>query len=1339
MSEQVADTTVQPNYVDFEKEKQYWFGKFAGEIVKSYFPYDEFKAEMAPQLESMPFQLSGDVYAQLLKLSNRSDFRLHMILVAAVVALLYKYTGNSDVTVGMPIYKQAIAGQYINTVLPIRNDLAAGMSFKDLLLKVHQNISAAVEHQNYPVERLLQHLNLPFSRNEFPLFDTFVLLENIHDPGYIETVKVNTVFHFRVTEGALEARLDYHSGRYRKETIGRIVAHLQNLLPQLLKEVNRPLVDVEIILETEKARILAEFNHKAVQYPHDKTIHELFEAQVQKNPQKTAVAFPQADMENSPPEASESLTYEELNRRANQLARKLLANGIKPDCLVGIMAERSLEMFIGVMAILKAGGAYVPIDPSYPDSRIRFMIDDSQITTLLIQEPLQGRIQFGGQLIIIDNENSYQGDDSNLGNTSGPDNLAYLIYTSGSTGKPKGVMIEHRGMMNALTHFRLGFGVKESDRVIQFASFSFDASVSEIVMSLLLGGTLYLAPNQIINNFRLFEDFLAKHQITVATLPPSYLTNLEPKRVASLRTIIAAGSASNANLVNKWNNTAEYINAYGPTEASICASFWKPGAGKFTDDLVPIGRPINNTQIYIIDSNLKLQPIGIPGEICIAGAGLARGYWERPELTAEKFVVRSFRESPPVEGPPPQEGQPQRIYRTGDLGRWMADGNIEFLGRMDHQVKIRGFRIETGEIEFHLSKHPKIKEVLVTAEVDESGNGYLCAYFTAAEELNGRELTQLLGLELPDYMIPNYLIQVEQFPLTPNGKIDRKALPQPAGMSPKTEFVAPQNELQRKLLKVWQDVLGVAEIGINTDFFALGGDSIKAIQISARLLDEGLKLESKDLFGYRNIQEISKFVKPTEIAIDQQQVAGEMPLSPVQCWFFEQNFTDMHHFNQPILLFCKDGFDETIVRNLFTELLVHHDTLRIGFQRQTNGITQVYRDTAADHLFTLEVFDLQALADVAEKIAKISNRIQAGLDLFSGPLIKMGLFKCNGGDHLLIVVHHLLIDTVSWRILFEDIQNGYFQAIRGQKVSFPQKTHSYKEWVNRLFAYANSPELLIEISYWKGLEQTAVKKLPKDNSASNRRLENNNILQLVFTEAETEKLLKEANRAYNTEINDILLTALGLAIKGWTGENQILIHLESHGREEIFKDLVINRTIGWFTASFPVILNMEHSHNLSYLIKTVKENLRHIPKKGIGYGILQYLTAPANRNSLQFNLKPEIAFNYLGQFDQEQASHSLSISGLSTGMAMSPKMERWVGFEINGMIADAKLKLFFNYDKDEYHEDTVNQFMKLYRDSLWSIIQHCLEKDNVEQTPSDLGDKTLSLEELDDISELLSN
>ncbi|UCH97971.1 MAG: AMP-binding protein, partial [Candidatus Aminicenantes bacterium] len=592
------------------------------------------------------------------------------------------------------------------------------------------------------------------------------------------------------------------------------------------------------------------------------------------------------------------------------------------------------------------------------------------------------------------------------------------------------------------------------------------------------------------------------------------------------------------------------------------------------------------------------------------------------------------------------------IYRTGDLARWLTDGNIEFLGRIDHQVKIRGFRIESEEIENCLLTHENIEEALVVAKNDENGDQYLCAYVTVKNtndnDTNDPELREYLSSYLPYYMIPSYFVKMEKIPLNTSGKPDRKTLPEPGLKTGGENYEPPRNNVEKKLVDTWSKVLfgrnpSHQAVGINDNFFEIGGDSIKAIQVSAKLKTYGLNLKINHLFLYPTIKELTRHITKTQQAIKQEIGEGEVDLTPIQRWFFQSDLKDKHHFNQAVLLYCEQGFDEEILKKVLTKLVEHHDALRMvyDFNQQIHEKAIVVQGNRGINgkLLDFEIMDIKDRDDIEKPIEKEANRIQQSIDLKTGPLVKTGLFKTREGDHLLIVIHHLVVDGISWRILLEDLASGYIQAHQGKEIKFPGKTDSFKHWASQLKEYAAAKEnkqakgILNQLEYWQAVDAHQPEPLPVDHEIGMRLKKKKycKTISITLDQQITELLLRNVNQTYNTEINHILLAALGMTIKQWAGLEKITINLEGHGREPIIPDIDISRTVGWFTTQYPVTLDMAGTGNLAGVLKSVKKTLRRIPDKGIGYGILRYLTPLQKKEGHLFNLQPEISFNFLGE------------------------------------------------------------------------------------------------------------
>lgn len=908
----------------------------------------------------------------------------------------------------------------------------------------------------------------------------------------------------------------------------------------------------------------------------------------------------------------------------------------------------------------------------------------------------------------------------NLESINKPGDLAYIIYTSGSTGKPRGVMIQHSSVVNlALSQARY-FNIRENERILQFSPFYFDASVEQIFMALSSGAVLNLVGKDILVDMDAFAAFTAKCGITHIHAVPTFLSNISIEKYGGLKRVIAGGDTCPFSLAERFNKDWSFYNEYGPTETTVTSIEFHvdsllEGAGQ-----VSVGKPIANTSVYIVDRHNDLKPPGVTGELIIGGSGVARGYLNNPELTAEKFVENTL-----LIG-----NKPGMLFRTGDFARWLPDGSIEFLGRIDNQVKIRGFRIELGEIESIMLTHNEIEDVVVSVRGNNNSDKYLCAYFVSNRELDVNELRDYLFMRCPPYMVPSHFTRLEQLPLNPNGKVDKRALPDPGGgdHGRLSGYKAPRDRLEQQLVEIWEKVLQRESIGIEDNFFMVGGDSIKTIQILSRVQKLGYKLEMKDIFQHPTISELSSRVKKLDREADQSVIKGNIPLTPIQKRFFLKGKAAPHHFNQSVMLYKEDGFEKEAVEAVFRKIQEHHDALRMTFMAKGEEIIQI--NNGLEQPLSLQVYNFRGGKDALHFLKEIVEQTQAGINLETGSLMQLRLFNMDNGDYLLIVLHHLVIDGISWRILFEDIEILFNRYKNREQLTLPLKTDSFKLWSEKLTEYARSRSFLKEQSYWSGIEATDVKQIERDFAGANN-LEDEYTLSFGLMKEETDDLLTKVNYAFGTEINDILLTGLGLAVKETFGNDKLLVALEGHGREDVIRGMDINRTIGWFTSVFPVILDMSYSDDLSRQIKEVKESLHRIPNKGVGYGILKYLTPADQRPGVKFKLTPQLSFNYLGQFDADVGSKSFRLVNELAGNPVSQKNSREYDLIINGMIVDHRLIMNIIYSKNHFKQGTIERLLNNYKDRLRHVLSFCASRKERELTPSDLTYKELSIDYLD--------
>ena len=1328
-----------------EAELAYWRKRLGGAAELLELPTDR------PRPPAQSFRGTNEVTtlpaklaASLRDLSKSEGVTLFMTLLASFEALLYRYTGQEDFSVGTVVAGrnrvelENLIGFFTNNLV-LRADVAGDPTFRELLRRVRVTTLEAFAHQDVPFEKLVDELQPARHMSYNPLFQVMLILQNAPaEPFELPGLKLSPVFTefgtskldltltVEETGGGLSVSLEYSTDLFDAATIKRLLGHWRTLLGALAADPARRLSELPLLTAPERRRLLSGFNRTARSLKTETTIHQLFEEQTAHTPDAVAVTFEGA-----------RLTYAELNERADLLARHLRQLGVGPDTLVGVMMERSLEIVVSILGVLKAGGAYVPLDPSYPQERLRFMLEDSGVRVLLTQARLAGSVAgVGAHVVAVDaqwEEIARDGDDAPAAGVT-PDSLAYVIYTSGSTGRPKGVMIEHRSILNRLLWMVAEFKFGSGERVLQKTSLSFDASVWELFAPLLSGGCLVLAKPGGHQDGAYLVETIEHERITILQLVPSmlqvFLEEQGLEHCRSLRRLFCGGETLGVRLKERFYEVlprVELHNLYGPTEVSIDATHWKVKGDEQRS--VPIGRPIANTRIHLLDPRMEPVPVGVAGELYVAGVGLARGYLNRPALTAERFVPDPF--STEVGA---------RLYRTGDVARRRADGPIEYLGRADHQVKVRGFRIELGEIESALASHPHVRETVVTAREDDAGHKRLVAYVVGrnGDDADGAGLKEFLEERLPDYMVPALFVRLPELPRQNNGKIDVRALPDPGQARPqlKRGYVAPQTEVERQLAQVWSEVLGVEQVGINDNFFELGGDSILTLQITAAARRAGLRVTARKIFQYPTIAELAAVVDDAPAAeAEAEPSTGSVPLTPIQRDFFERGDADPHHYNQSVLLEVRRPLRPELLARVLRRLLRQHDALRLRFVKEKRGWRQFTADDTG--ALPLTVVDLSALPEAEQRgaLEAAAASVQASLNPAEGPLMRVVLFGLGEGrpGRLLIVLHHLATDGVSWRILLEDLQRAYAQAESGREIELAPATTSFKRWAELLARHAESGAVDDEADYWLGQSARRVEPLRADHSGGDDTVATLANVSVSLSEEETRALLHDAPAAYHTQINDILLTALALAVNEHTGGTALCLDLEGHGREEIMEGVDLSRTVGWFTTVFPVVLDLDGARDEGEALMRVKEQLRAIPNRGIGYGLLKHLGRDARvAEELRRRGPSEISFNYLGQFDQTVSEESgLAGARESGGPGVSPHARLRHLLDVNGSVMGGRLELDWSYSRSLFDEETVRGLTERYLGALRRVIAHCLAAERPVYTPSDFPLARLHQEEID--------
>jgi amino acid adenylation domain-containing protein/non-ribosomal peptide synthase protein (TIGR01720 family) len=1250
----------------------------------------------------LPRALPGPLRERVEHWARGQGATLFMALLSAYTALLSRWSGQHDLCIGSPIANRRDAttedmvGPFVNTLV-LRGRLSPATTAAELLAATRATCLGAYAHQDLPFDLLVEHLQPQRSTSHGPLFQAMFALFDGADLGFtlpgLASARLEQAYpvaKFDLTLGVelrpcgLHCVWECATDLFDEATVARMAGHYEVLLEAMLADPARPIATLPLMTAAEQAA-LAAWNATDRDYPAALTVVDLFDRAARSTPAAPALVCD-----------GQTLSYGELAARADRLAghlRGLLAgigrSGACADRLVALCAERSPALVVGLLGILKAGAAAVPIDPEYPAERIRLMLADSDALLVVTEGHLAERLAAPCPAVLLDEPAG--GVAGVPVAEAGPGDLAYVIYTSGSTGRPKGVAVEHGALalhVDAMVH---QYAVTPADRVLQFASFSFDIALEQCLLALTTGACSVMIRTNLMDPGALLAIMRAE-RVTIADFAPAYWQQMLAAddvvaALDGLRVLILGGEALPVPLARATRERFPALvccNSYGPTEAVIAQTVYRlPEAVDDAGAYVSIGRPRANSRIHILDAAGQPRPPGLPGELYIAG-GLARGYLNRPDLTAERFVELDL------------GGCRERIYRTGDLARWCPDGRIEFLGRLDDQIKLRGFRIELGEIESVLAQHPAVEEAVAVVRGD-GARRRLVAYVTPAGE---RPVAFEAALDehahgmLPDYMVPGAFVVLDRLPLTHNGKVDRQALPDPLPARAH-DYEAPRNAVEHQLAEAWQDVLGRSDIGVHDNFFALGGDSILSIQIVAAARRRGLFLEPRDLFEHQSIAALAGAVRfaATTRAL-QGSVSGDAPLTPIQDWYLTHCTQATRHFSQAVLLRVPADIDRSALRRAFAAVLAHHDALRLRFAQRDGRWQARFAPPPASDEVVLRCEDLPGNALGDAWLQATSERLARGLDMTRGPLTAAALLVAGDQARLYWCAHHLGVDGVSWRILVADLEQAYAQAAAGQPIVLSPKTSSWQDWARRLTERGRAA-LADERDYWQGVigagggADATADAAPAIEHYHQR-----------WDRDATRALLEEAPGAYRTRINDLLLAALALAWRDLSGQPELLVDLEGHGRAALFDDLDLSRTVGWFTTVYPVALRLPRAPGDAAepgaAIKAVKEQLRAVPNDGVGFGV--------TREAGESLAPAAVLFNYLGQLDQGVGAGLMTFAPEAATAAPGPMDHR---IEINGMVSGGCLRLAWSYDAGRVAAGKLADWAERFAARLEALIDHC--------------------------------
>ncbi|MCL6736838.1 non-ribosomal peptide synthetase, partial [Streptomyces neyagawaensis] len=1316
--------------------------------------------------EMLDFRLDDDLLVAVEKLAREHDVTVSMVMQSVLAVLLHQLGGGDDIPIGSPIAGRTdealadLVGFFVNTWV-LRAELSANPTFEQLIAQVRDKALAAYANQDAPFERLVELLNPERSTAYHPLFQVMFAWQNFAqadfdlpglDVAYVPTptgtAKFDLFFNLTEVTGPdgreVEGLLEYATDLFDRETAERVADRFVRVLRQLVADPAARVGAVDLLDDAERDQVLHRFNDTAEPTPH-LTVAELVEKQVAATPD--AVAIVSGDT---------TLAYWELNARANRLARELVAHGVGPETLVAVSLPRTADLAVALLAVLKSGGAYLPIDPKYPSHRLDHILGEAAPALVLTDtETVSVLPETDLPKLYLDRLDLTDRSPDNLPVTAHPQNLAYVMYTSGSTGVPKGVSLSHHNIVNGVLRLIPRVGVKKGSRILAGTSINFDVSVFELFTTLSVGGSA-----EIVRDVLVLGERDSWNGTMISTVPSAFTELLDQLAGRlTVETVVFAGEALPTALVERMREQipgVRVVNAYGQTESFYATTHTATGTGAAGGTgSAPIGTPLGNMRAYVLGPGFTPAPVGVVGELYIAG-DVSRGYRGRPDLTAERFVADPF-------GPPGS-----RMYRTGDLARWNADGQLEYAGRADSQVKVRGFRIEPGEVEAAITAHPGVAQAAVV--VREHGKSkQLVGYVVPADAgtggdgagqlggtdfdltagLTSRDLRSFVSDRLPEFMVPAAFVVIDRLPLAPNGKLDTKALPEPEFSG--GEYRAPRTPDEEILAAVYADVLGHGRVGIDDDFFAVGGDSIRSIQVVTRARAQGVEVSPREIFEHRTVAELARVARTTGTAVLLEEFegggTGTLPLLPIAQYMLELG-GDFDRFSMSLPLELPLGIDRSGLITTLDAVFDRHDLLRSRLTGASLEVTPAGSTDTASLIRRVAcdgTWDETWLRNAAAELDAATGR----LDPAAGVMAQFVWFDPADPEipgRLLVALHHLVVDGVSWRILLPDLAEAWKQLKENGTAELPPVGTSVRRWTHALIEEAGSPERTAELELWRGIldgPDPLLGSRPLDPAADTRSTMDH--VSLRLPPEVTEALLTKVPTAFHGGVNDALLTALALAVTKWrrgrgVDEPSTLVRLEGHGREQdVVPGADLSSTIGWFTSMYPVRLDttgfdvdeaFEGGATTGAVVKSVKEQLLAIPDKGLGYGLLRYLNEGTAADLGALGAAGQIGFNYLGRFSSADMPEELRNLGWTQlpDVALSPDLggiPAMTTVEINSAVIDtdlgAQLDASVGFPAGVLTRTEVEDLMSLWADALTAITTHVTEDPAAGGlTPSDL-------------------
>lgn len=1322
---------IEANYIDFaawksntcdveplQLSKNFWLNSLKGDLPILDLPIDNNRPIVFDSSgEKLEFEINAQLSAGLKEIAFRNNCSLHALLYSVYAILLSKYTAQEELVIGIPAAGrehpdlQRVHGMFVNN-LAIRTTVNYEVSFLEFANGTHNQMQQSLAHQHYPFSKLVEDLGGARNMSRNPVFDTMFVYQNMgmpessakslsmqrhfFDPGFSKFDISMEVFDYKPSIGYY---IEYATALFNKETILRFQKHFQRLLENVCKNPSAKIAQLDMITEIERQWLVHEFNNSQRDIPSGKTICHLFEEQVYKSPDAVAIEHKDSN-----------ISYSELKNKVDSLCVKLSQSSVSRGDAVAVLLPRSAELIISILAIMKSGGCYMPLDTSLPEERVSYILRHSQCKYAITSDAYEGvmldwHLKNGEVTLTNIDRFSFGVVKENIDIKSTLSDLAYIIYTSGTTGKPKGVMIEHHALTNYITWANDNYVKGGAGAFPLYTSISFDLTITSIFTPLISGNRLVIYEED--GNELMINRIITENKVDVIKLTPSHLRLVYESKLdiadSAVKRFIVGGEELDRDLAGKiqrrFHGNVEIINEYGPTEATVGCMIYRYNED---DDAltVPIGQPAANTQIYLLDKNLNPVPTGVKGEIYVAGNGLAKGYMFNDELTAERFISNVF-----------QQGQ--RMYKTGDVARRLNSGMLEFIGRIDHQVKINGYRIELSEIESNLMAFKGIDSALAVAKVNDKNKKVIYAYFVSEAEVNIANLRNFLVAKLPHYMIPMSFIRLDMIPLTANGKVDVKALPNKAEDS-KSQNDTPKNKVESISLEVWKEIFKVSDLRISDNFFELGGDSIKAVQIASKLNEQGISVEVRDILSYHTIEQVSLHAEAISgNQNSQEKLTGERAFTPIENWFVSQEQPDSQFYTQSVLLPLNNRIDLKAAEEAINAVVSHHDALTSKVVLN-NGKCFYGKASEALALTTHRAANEKELTYICQQ-----KKSEISID---GAMLKMALIDMSdGSSYLFITAHHFVVDGISWRIILEDFYKSYMAIEKGEQPQLPLKTSSLINWADQLNIYSEKLNIANAEKYWNKIDEVKF-KVPQDFDTDDWTVKQMATSKVTLTEELTQFLIKKAHTPYNTDVPTILNVALANALHDWTKQYQFVVEHENHGRH--LEDLSTSRTVGWFTAMYPVLLELPEG-DASMKIKAIKEQMRSVPDHGLSYGVLKHML---NTHKPE---RREIRFNYLGQFDGALDNDLFSLSNMNHGPESSEQNYLTAKMEMNLLVVNNELKVELTYNKLAHSISTINNFMSNYMSHLTQLLNDIRGEGDIHFTPSDFDSAELSEEDLD--------